>query len=84
MAAIHDRMPVIVAPESYRLWLEPDPSRLAEVQALLRTSPSEEWEVRAVSTAVNSAASDGPQCQAPAPERPRQGLLFPDPAEGER
>jgi len=78
VAAVHDRMPVIVAPESYRLWLDPSPGSLVDVQALLRPAAEGGWEAHAVSAAVNSAANDGPQCQAPA-ERPRQALLFQDP-----
>lgn len=83
VAAVHDRMPVIVAPESYRLWLEPGAGNLADVQELLRTAPEHGWEAQAVSSAVNSAANDGPQCLAPA-ERPRQALLFQDKGEGRR
>jgi putative SOS response-associated peptidase YedK len=75
VAAVHDRMPVIVAPESYRLWLDPGPGSLADLQALLRPAAEQGWEAQAVSPAVNSAAHDGPQCLAPA-ERPRQALLF--------
>jgi putative SOS response-associated peptidase YedK len=77
VAAVHDRMPVIVAPESYRLWLDPGPGSLLDVQALLRPAGEQGWEAQAVSPAVNSAANDGPQCLAPA-EPPRQALLFAD------
>lgn len=83
VAAVHDRMPVIVAPESYRLWLEPGAGGLAGAQDLLRTAPDRGWEAQAVSPAVNSAANDGPQCLAPA-EGPRQALLFQDMGEGRR
>jgi len=75
VAAVHDRMPVIVAPESYRLWLEPGLEHADALQALLRPFGVEGWERHAVSPAVNSAAHDSPQCLAPPPER-RQGLLF--------
>src|SRR5262249_2842952 len=77
VAPVHDRMPVIVAPESYRLWLDPGPGRLAEVRSLLGPAPDQGWEARAVSAAVNSAATEGPRCLAPA-EPARQGLLFAD------
>jgi putative SOS response-associated peptidase YedK len=79
VAPIHERMPVILPPEAYAAWLEDAPEkRTAALEDLLRPFPAARLEARAVSPAVNSAANEGPQCQAPAPPRPRQGLLFPE------
>ena len=63
--------------EACAVWLDEnaDGDALARV---LRPLPPDELEMRPVSPAVNSAAYDGPQCQAPAPPRPLQGLLFPE------
>jgi len=55
---IHDRMPVIVAPQDYGEWLDaaaPDPA------ALLRAYPAERMEAFPVSRRVNAAREDGPQ-----------------------
>ncbi|HEX8199940.1 MAG TPA: SOS response-associated peptidase, partial [Isosphaeraceae bacterium] len=56
MAPIHDRMPVIVPPAAYGLWLDPavlDPGPLREV---LRPYPPGELEAFPVSTFVNRPA----------------------------
>jgi putative SOS response-associated peptidase YedK len=58
MAAIHDRMPVIVAPEAYDRWLsdiEPDP------RDLLVPYPAELMTMWPVSARVNKAANDDAQ-----------------------
>jgi putative SOS response-associated peptidase YedK len=41
LAAIHERMPVIVAPADYGLWLEGGPKATEEARALLRPYPGE-------------------------------------------
>lgn len=53
MGTIHERMPVIVAPAEYSIWLEG-----AEVP--LRACPNSAIEVRRVSRAVNNARNDVP------------------------
>ena len=63
---IHNRMPVILPPESYSLWLEPgeaDPERL---QALLKPYPASEMMAYPVSTLVNNPSNDLAACIAPA------------------
>jgi putative SOS response-associated peptidase YedK len=78
VAPIHDRMPVIVPPEAYGLWLEAAPERLRELGALLHAAPDGDLEAVPVADHVNATTNDGPECLAPAPARPRQGLLFPE------
>ncbi|KPK07112.1 MAG: hypothetical protein AMJ64_07435 [Betaproteobacteria bacterium SG8_39] len=56
MQAIHDRMPVILAPRDYARWL--DCSADAEVTDLLVPCRAEVIRVHAVSTAVNRASND--------------------------
>lgn len=62
MAPIHDRMPVIVAPEDYDQWL--DPAAPDAAQALIRpwSGPMEAWKV---STYVNAPRNEGPECWRP-------------------
>ena len=62
MAPIHDRMPVIVPPDSYDVWLDPavqDPERL---QPLLTAYPAEELTAYPVSTVVNNPRNEQPEC----------------------
>lgn len=58
---VHNRMPVIVPPESYAEWLDlkPPERRLSE---LLVTYPASEMRVTAVGPAVNSPKNDGLEC----------------------
>ncbi|MBI3764391.1 MAG: SOS response-associated peptidase, partial [Chloroflexi bacterium] len=60
MEKIHNRMPVILKPEDYTLWLDPEeqgPDRLSE---LLRPYPALQMTAYAVSTMVNNPALDSP------------------------
>ncbi len=61
IAHLHDRMPIILAPEAEADWLEPttDPRRLGE---LLGGLAAERTAVRPVGPAVNDARYDGPEC----------------------
>ena len=59
---IHDRMPVIVAPEDYGRWLDPAVQKPEPILPLLRPYPSEPMETYAVSTWVNSPARDDERC----------------------
>lgn len=58
---VHDRMPVIVPPENYAEWLDPE-TREARLVSLIRPYPAEEMTVTEVSSAVNSPKYDGPEC----------------------
>lgn len=66
LAPLHDRMPVILAPESLALWLDPAPQPPARLQSLLRPYPPDEMEAYAVSPRVNRPENDTPQVLAPA------------------
>ncbi len=54
---IHDRMPVVVAPEDHERWLDPG---AADGQELLGPCPAEWLEAYPVSTRVNSPRHDEP------------------------
>ncbi len=72
LASIHDRMPVILPPADWVLWLDPavhDPERL---QALLVPAPEGALEATAVGVRVNKPEHDDAECPAP----PEQGSLF--------
>lgn len=63
MARLHDRMPVILSPAAADRWLAPE-TPPAELQSLL--VPLEgEMHAYPVSTRMNSAQNDGPECIEP-------------------
>jgi putative SOS response-associated peptidase YedK len=74
VAPLHDRMPVILAVDHERAWLDPS-TPPAALRALLRGLPSDEIATRPVGSAVNDARYDGPECLAPPPEG-AQAALF--------
>jgi len=66
MRDIHDRMPVIVAPDDQGLWLAPEVGDAADLTRLFRPFPAAEMEARPVSARVNSPAVDDAACAEPA------------------
>lgn len=64
VAPIHNRMPVVIEPPDYEMWLDPGP-RPQEGLHLLRPYPSQKLAAYAVSTHVNSPANDDAQCIEP-------------------
>ena len=65
VSALHDRMPVIIAPQDYELWLgsgkDDPPETLATLQHLLRPYDEQEIELWPVSRAVNNVRNEGEQ-----------------------
>ena len=59
---VHDRMPVILAPSDYDVWLDPEFQNKDKLLALLRPYPAEEMKAFPVSTVVNSPRNDTPAC----------------------
>ena len=64
MAPIHNRMPVIIEPEDYDLWLNPEPDPEQGLH-LLRPYPAEKMAAYPVSTVVNNPRNDVPDCVQP-------------------
>ncbi|MGH9901968.1 MAG: SOS response-associated peptidase, partial [Pyrinomonadaceae bacterium] len=56
---VHDRMPVILHPEDYGLWLGEDARKVDLLKGLLRPFPSGEMTSHAVSARVNSPTAQG-------------------------
>lgn len=65
MAPIHDRMPVILAPEHRADWLAAAPEAADSLHALLRPFPAAAMTAWPVSTLVNSPRNDGPELVRP-------------------
>lgn len=68
LAPIHDRMPVILAPENYAAWLDPATKAGPELEKLLAPPPVGDFEAYPVSPLVNAAGNDRPECIEPAKE----------------
>ncbi len=68
MAGIHDRMPVVLEPEAWDLWLDPDVGDVGELHGLLRPSPSASLRLVEVRPLVNNVRNDGPELIVPVGE----------------
>jgi len=62
VSSIHDRMPVILRPDDYGLWLDTARAGPDLLQPLLKPYPSERMTMRAVNPKVNNASYDAPDC----------------------
>lgn len=62
---LHDRMPVILPPADYALWLDTAVRNTGELQALLRPYPPEEMVAVPVSLRVNNPTNEGPDLLTP-------------------
>ena len=60
-AAVHDRMPVILSPETYNLWLDPEFEGKEQLLALLKPYEGSDLVLRPVSTQVNNPRNDKPE-----------------------
>ena len=65
VAAVHNRMPVIIGPEHYQWWLQPDRFEPQFLKTLLRPYPAEDMACCRVSKLVNNARHDSPACLQP-------------------
>jgi putative SOS response-associated peptidase YedK len=65
MAPIHDRMPVIVAPDNYQHWLDCRPGTADHVLDLLRPPDNGLIEIVAVNPKLNNPRAEGPELHAP-------------------
>jgi putative SOS response-associated peptidase YedK len=61
ISRLHERMPVIIGPKDYDLWLNPR-ARLEEAGRLLRPYPDEWMKLSRVGPLVNSPANDSEEC----------------------
>ncbi len=66
MGEIHHRMPVILHPENYIVWLDQGFDEKEALMDLLRPYPSDEMEAYSVSRRVNRPANNEPSIVEPA------------------
>lgn len=72
MADLHERMPVILGPDEYDSWLDPDQQDADAAARLLRPYPAGQMAAWPVSTYVNKAGNEGQRCIEPVGQ---QGLF---------
>jgi putative SOS response-associated peptidase YedK len=72
--SVHPRMPVLLEPEAFDLWLRPTPV-LDVLERLLVPAPAGFLEKEAVARTVNDPRQDDPRCLDPEPPAD-QGTLF--------
>lgn len=77
VASIHDRMPVIVTPENYALWLNPEIEDSAAVGEILKPYDASSMRSYPVSLKINHVQNDDADSAAPTIlELPSQARLF--------
>lgn len=62
---VHNRMPVILPPQEYGRWLDPEVQRVDLLLPLLRPYPPDRMTAYPISTRVNNPANDSPACISP-------------------
>jgi len=75
-AAVHDRMPVILDPDSYDLWLDPGMRDASAASEMLRPYDAQLMRCYPVSARVNHVANDDQECSAPVEFTQSQSHLF--------
>ena len=76
-STVHDRMPVILDPDSYDLWLDPGMQDVATVCNLLKPYEARLMRCYPVSARVNHVNNDDAECAEPVElKAPPQGQLF--------
>jgi putative SOS response-associated peptidase YedK len=74
--AVRDRMPVILDPDSYDLWLDPGFNDVAAASDLLKPYEALAMRAHPVSARISSVANDDPECSAPVEVPEAQARLF--------
>jgi len=75
-AAVHDRMPVILDPDSYDLWLDPGMQDVAAASELLKPCDARRMRCYPVGTRINHVANDDEACSARVELASVQNRLF--------
>jgi len=75
-SSVHDRMPVILDPAHYDLWLDPGMQDVAAISELLKPYDPRVMRCYPVSTRINHVANDNEQCSQPMEFTETQDWLF--------
>lgn len=77
LARIHDRQPVVLDPDLWDAWLDPNVTDSDEVRDILRAPEQGRFQTWAISTAVNSNRNNGHALLAPLDESEFRGVVNP-------
>lgn len=75
-SSVHDRMPVILDPDSYDLWLDPGMNDVSAASDLLKPCDARLMRCFPVSTRINSVANDDEECSRRVEIAEAQNRLF--------
>ena len=75
-SAVHDRMPVILDPDSYDMWLDPGMRNITMASELLKPYDAQFMRCYPISTRINHVANDDEECSAPVELAQIQNSLF--------
>jgi putative SOS response-associated peptidase YedK len=75
-AAVHDRMPVILDPDAYDVWLDPGMQNVAAASELLKPYDARLVRCYPVSIRINNVVNDDAECSAPVEVAATQVRLF--------
>jgi putative SOS response-associated peptidase YedK len=75
-SAVHDRMPVILEPDSYDVWLDPGMRDVVAASELLKPYDAQLMRRFPVSTRINYVANDDEECSEPVEFAEAQNRLF--------
>jgi putative SOS response-associated peptidase YedK len=75
-SAVHDRMPVILDPDSYDLWLDPGMQDVSAASEMLKPYGAQFMRRYPISTRINHVANDDEECSAPVELAQIQNSLF--------
>jgi putative SOS response-associated peptidase YedK len=74
MAPIHDRMPVILKPGDFDVWLDCRPGSAQHIQELLQPAPDDLLETIRIDPAINHVRAEGLELQRPLARKDNPGL----------
>ena len=75
-STVHDRMPVILDPESYDLWLDPGMNDAATASELLKPFDARLMRCYPMSTRINHVVNDDEECSRQVQISEAQNQLF--------
>ena len=75
-SSVRDRMPVILDPDSYDLWLDPAMKNVDAASELLKPYDARLMRCYPVSSRINQVANDDQECSRPVGFAPTQNRLF--------
>jgi putative SOS response-associated peptidase YedK len=75
-SSVHDRMPVILDPDNYDLWLDPGMTNVEAVSEMLKPYDARQMRCYPISTRINHVANDDAECSTPVELTETQAGLF--------